>query len=74
MLSLLTVAVLVCGGLDLGDDRKRRLVETGVRRTLNAIEDLAAAEFLPARRSFFSLANGISALFRTAYRVRRALR
>ena len=74
MLSLLTVAVLVCGVLDLGDDRKRRLVETGVRRTLNAIEDLAAAEFLPARRSFFSLANGISALFRTAYRVRRALR
>ena len=43
-------------------------------RTLNAIEDLAAAEFLPARRPFFSLANGMSALFRTAYRVRRALR
>ena len=74
MLSLLTVAVLVCGGLDLGDDRKRRLVETGVRRTLNAIEDLDSAEFLPARRPFFSRANGLSVMFGGAYRVRRALR
>ena len=74
MLSLLMTAVLVCGSLDLGDDRKRRLVETGVRRTLNAIEDLSAAEFLPARRPVFSLANGLSILFGAAYRLRRALR
>lgn len=74
MLSLLTVAVLVCGSLDLEDDRKRRLVETGVRRTLAAIEDLDSAGFLPARRPFFSLAGGLSALFGAAYRVRRALR
>ena len=74
MLSLLTVAVLVCGSLDLGDDRKRRLVETGVGRTLAAIEDLDSAEFLPARRPFFSLANGLAALFGAAYRLRRALR
>ena len=74
MLTLLMVAVLVCGGLDVNDDRKRLLTETGVRRALAAIEDLDAAEFLPARQSFFSLANGISTLFSTAYRVRRALR
>ncbi len=72
MLSLLTVAVLVCGSLDLEDDRKRRLVETGVRRTLNAIEDLDSAEFLPARRPVFSRANGLSLLFGAAYRLRRA--
>ena len=74
MLSLLTVAVLVCGGLDVNDKRKRRLVETGVQRTLAAIEDLDAAEFLPERQPFFSLANGLSILFGSAYRIRRALR
>ena len=74
MLSLLTVAVLVCGGLDLEDERKRRLVETGVRRTLAAIEDLDAAEFLPPRRSFASPAKGLSILFALAYRLRRAFR
>ena len=74
MLSLLTVAVLVCGGLDLNDDRKRQLVETGVQRTLAAIEDLDAAEFLPERRPVFSLPNALAVLFGAAYRVRRALR
>ena len=74
MVSLLMVAVLVCGGLDLEDERKRRLVETGVQRTLAAIEDLDGAEFLPERRPFFSLANGLSILFGGAYRIRRALR
>ena len=74
MLTLLMVAVLVCGGLDVNDDRKRLLTETGVRRALAAMEDLDAAEFLPARRSFFSLAGGVAAFFGAAYRVRRALR
>ena len=74
MVSLLMVAVLVCGGLDLEDERKRRLVETGVQRTLAAIEDLDGAEFLPERRPFFSQANGLSILFGGAYRIRRALR
>lgn len=73
MLSLLTVAVLVCGSLDLEDERKRRLLETGVGRTLAAIEDLDSIEFLPARRPFFSLANGLAILFGAAYRLRRAL-
>ena len=74
MVSLLMVAVLVCGGLDLEDERKRRLVETGVQRTLAAIEDLDGAEFLPERRPFFSLANGLSILFGGAYRIRRTFR
>lgn len=74
VLSLLLPTIIICGGLDLGDDRMRRLVETGVRRTLAAIEDLDAAECLPARRPPYGLANGLSALFGAAYRIRKLLR
>ena len=47
-LGRLLAAVLVCGGLDLGDDRGREMAEVGLQRTLAAIEDLDAGEFLPA--------------------------
>ncbi|MYJ76083.1 MAG: phosphotransferase [Gammaproteobacteria bacterium] len=42
------VTVIVCGGLDLDDDRSRRLAEVGLKRSLAAIEDLDVAEFIPA--------------------------
>ena len=47
-LAALLTSVIVCGGLDLDDDRSRRLAEIGLRRSLAAIEDLDAAEFIPA--------------------------
>lgn len=74
VLLLLLPTIVICGGLDLSDDRTRRLVEIAVRRTLAAIEDLDAVECMPARRSSHSLASGLAALFGVAYRVRRSLR
>lgn len=47
-LAALLTSVIVCGGLDLDDDRSRRLAEIGLRRSLAAIEDLDVAEFIPA--------------------------
>ena len=74
MLGRLLISIFVCGGLDLTDERNRRLAESGLRRTLAAIEDLEAAEFLPVRRPFGSRAHLFSALSRGAYRAYRALR
>ena len=73
-LGCLLVMVIACGTLNLNDDRGRDLAEVNLRRTLNAIEDLDAAEFLPAHRPFLSLANIFSASSRSAYRLMRALR
>ena len=44
----LLTSVIVCGGLDLDDDRARHLAEVGLKRSLAAVEDLDAAEFIPA--------------------------
>ena len=66
ILGRLLVSVFVCGGLDVSDGRSRQIAESGLERTLAAIEDLDAGDCLPARRSFFSLANGVSAMFRGA--------
>ena len=73
VLGRLVVAVFLCGGVDLPFDRSRRLAEVSLRRTLAAIEDLDAAEFLPDRRRFFSLANAFSTLSRGAYRAYKAV-
>ena len=73
-LGCLLVMVIVCGALDLSDDRSRDLAEVNLRRTLNAIEDLDPAEFLPAHRPFLSLANIFSASSRSAFRFMRAMR
>ena len=73
-LGCLLVMVIVCGMLNLNDDRSRELAEINLRRTLNAIEDLDAAKFLPAHRPFLSLANIFSASSRSAFRLIRALR
>ena len=48
MLGRLLVPILAGGGLELSAERSRRVVESGLRRTLAAIEDLGAAECLPA--------------------------
>ena len=74
MLACFLTLIIVCGGLNLDDARMRRLVETGVRRTLAAMEDLDAAEFLPAPRPALSASNVFSSLSRLAYRGYRALR
>ena len=74
MLSCFLIMIIVCGGLDLDDARMRRLVETGMRRTLAAMEDLDAAEFLPAPRPVLSPSHMFSSLSRLAYRGYRALR
>ena len=74
MLGRLLISVFVCGGLDMTDERSRRLAESGLRRTLAAIEDLEAAEFLPARRPLLSRGGLFSAVSRGAYRVSCALR
>ena len=47
-LAALLTSVIVCGGLDLTDNRSRRLAELGLKRSLAAMEDLDAAEFIPA--------------------------
>ena len=47
-LAALLTSVIVCGGLDLDDDRSRHLAEVGLKRSLAAMEDLDVAEFIPA--------------------------
>ena len=47
-LAAVLTSVIVCGGLDLDDDRSRHLAEVGLKRGLAAIEDLDVAEFIPA--------------------------
>ena len=74
MLGRLVVAVFLCGGVELPFDRSRRLAEVSLRRTLAAIEDLDAAEFLPDRRRLFSLANTFSTLSRGAYKAYKSVR
>lgn len=48
-LAPLLTNVIVCGGLDLADERTRRLAAIGLGRSLAALEDLDVEEFLPAR-------------------------
>ncbi len=73
-LGRLLAAVLVCGGLDLGNDRGREMAEVGLQRTLAAIEDLDADEFLPAPAPRFSRAGAFAAFSRGAYGLLRRLR
>ncbi len=68
MLSCLIGPVVTCGSLDLNDEVSRRTMEVGLRRTLSAIEDLHAEEFLPGRSRLFSLGNIASTLATGAVR------
>ena len=69
MLGRLLAPILVCGGLDLSNERGRALAENGLRNTLAAIEDLEAGEFLPAPCPLYTPANAFSILSRCAYKL-----
>ena len=69
MLGVLVPLVLGAGGLDLEDRRLRDLVKSGLGRTLAAVEDLEAGEFLPARGGCLTADNALSMLSSGAYRM-----
>lgn len=69
MLGVLVPLVLGAGGLDLEDRRLRDLVRSGLERTLAAVEDLDAGEFLPAPGGFLTADYFVSTLSRVAYRM-----
>lgn len=73
MLARLLVSVLVCGGLDLSDERSRKVAASGLERTLCAIVDLDAGSCLPAGGQPISLAGGVSALSRGIYEYKKLL-
>ncbi len=69
MLGVLVPLMLGAGGLDLEDRRLRDLVRSGLERTLAAVEDLDAGEFLPAPGGFLTADCFLSTLSRVAYRM-----
>ncbi len=76
MLNMLVPCVCACGGLDMTNPRMRELGKTMVQRTLIAIEDLDAHEFLPdggrssASAKFFSVvASGAYRAYKTLFRL-----
>jgi len=73
MLGRLLVSVLVCGGLDLSDERSRKMAASGLERTLTAIVDLGADNCLPAGGLPISLLGGVSALSRGIYEFKKLL-
>ena len=68
----LITAVITCGGLDLNDERSYELAEISMQRTLTAIEDLEAAELIPAPRRDLGSATVFSTLSRVGYNVAKA--
>jgi len=69
MLGVLVPLMLGAGGLDLADRRLRDLVRSGLERTLAAVEDLDAGEFLPGPGGFLTADYFVSTLSRVAYRM-----
>ena len=74
MLGRLLAPIFVCGGLDLSNERGRSLAENGLRKTLAAVEDLEAGEFLPTPRPLYTPANAFSILSRCAYKLYKTVR
>ena len=68
------VIVISAGGLDISNERSVRLLGMGLDRTLAALEDLEAEEFLPDRRRLFGPSWAFSAASRCAYRTAKGLR
>ena len=68
LLGMLVPSVCAGGGIDMGNERIRAKVETMLRRTLAAIEDLDAAEFMPAGGGPMTAANALPLLSSCAYR------
>ena len=73
MLARLLISVLVCGGLDLSDQHTRQMAELALQRSIAAIQDLDAAQFLPAKPPVLSLASAAYALSRGGYKILKAL-
>ena len=67
------VIVISAGGLDISNERSVRLLGLGLDRTLAALEDLEAEEFLPARRRLFGASWAFSTASRCGYRTSKAL-
>ena len=74
MLVRMCTIVISAGGLDISNERSVRLLGMGLDRTLAALEDLEAEEFLPARRRIFGPSWAFSTASRCAYRAAEALR
>ncbi len=68
------VIVVSAGGLDISNERSVRLLGLGLDRTLAALEDLEAEEFLPHRRRLFGPSWMFSTVSRYAYGVSKRLR
>ena len=68
------VIVISAGGLDISNERSVRLLGLGLDRTLAALEDLEAEEFLPARRRLFGPSWAFSTASRCAYETSKRLR
>lgn len=58
----MTVPVIAAGELSLDNERAFELVQTGIRRMNAALEQLNVDEFMPHRRSIFSVSGMQSAL------------
>ena len=76
VLNMLVPCICACGGLDMTNPRMRELGETMVQRTLIAIEDLDAHEFLPGggrplapARAFPILSSGAYKAYKVLYRL-----
>lgn len=74
MLSCLIGPVLTAGFLDFTDHANFRILETGWKRTLAAIAELDAVEFVPKRPRTFSVSNIFTGLSQGAYRAYKAVR
>lgn len=74
VLGRLLITVFVGGGLNLDNEYTRQMFEVSTRRSMTAIEDLEADEFLPARRPRFSRANIFSSLSAGTYKAYRCIR
>ena len=68
MLGTLMPMVLGAGGIDISDQALRRQTHVLLDRTLTAVEDLNAWEFLPAGGRLFSSTGAFSMLSRCCYK------
>lgn len=68
------VIVISAGGLDISNERSVRLLGLGLDRTLAALEDLEAGEFLPDRRRLFGPSWAFATASQCAYGASRRLR
>ena len=68
------VIVISAGGLDISNERSVQLLGLGLDRTLAALEDLEAEQFLPARRRIFGPSWAFSTVSRGAYETSKRLR